>query len=62
MSFVTGSEKLGAEVVVSILEATHPMPPAASAQLKATIKRVLGPVATACLGLLQVSIETVHLA
>ncbi|KAJ6140767.1 hypothetical protein N7497_011660 [Penicillium chrysogenum] len=41
--------EISAERVQSILEATHPMPPAASAQLKATIKRVLGPVATACL-------------
>jgi hypothetical protein len=41
--------EISAERVQSILEATHPMPPAASAQLTATIKRVLGPVATACL-------------
>lgn len=36
------------ERVQSILESTHPMPPSASAQLAATIRRVLGPVATAC--------------
>ncbi|KAJ5772833.1 T-complex 11 [Penicillium paradoxum] len=41
--------EIGAERVQSILESTHPMPAAASAQLAATIKRVLGPVATACL-------------
>ncbi|CAI7582729.1 unnamed protein product [Penicillium glandicola] len=41
--------EISAERVQSILESTHPMPPAASAQLAATIKRVLGPVATACL-------------
>ncbi|KAJ5466874.1 cytosolic iron-sulfur protein assembly protein 1 [Penicillium sp. IBT 31633x] len=41
--------EITAERVQSILESTHPMPPAASAQLAATIKRVLGPVATACL-------------
>lgn len=35
------------ERVRSILESTHPMPPSASAQLAATIKRVLAPVATA---------------
>ncbi|BCR87003.1 IQ calmodulin-binding motif domain protein [Aspergillus chevalieri] len=34
--------------VQSILESTHPMPSSASAQLAATIRRVLGPVATAC--------------
>ena len=34
--------------VQSILESTHPMPPSASAQLAATIRRVLKPVATAC--------------
>ncbi|PYH46612.1 IQ calmodulin-binding motif domain protein [Aspergillus saccharolyticus JOP 1030-1] len=34
--------------VKSILESTHPMPPNASAQLAATIRRVLVPVATAC--------------
>ncbi|PYI19119.1 hypothetical protein BO99DRAFT_402947 [Aspergillus violaceofuscus CBS 115571] len=34
--------------VQSILESTHPMPPNASAQLAATIRRVLVPVATAC--------------
>ncbi|OJJ49530.1 hypothetical protein ASPZODRAFT_58683 [Penicilliopsis zonata CBS 506.65] len=33
--------------VQSILESTHPMPPAASAQLAVTIRRVLAPVATA---------------
>lgn len=41
--------EISPERVQSILESTHPMPPAASAQLAATIKRVLGPVATACL-------------
>ncbi|KAJ6004099.1 hypothetical protein N7522_005744 [Penicillium canescens] len=41
--------EISAERVQSILESTHPMPPAASAQLAATIKRVLGPVATACI-------------
>ncbi|KAJ5185994.1 T-complex 11 [Penicillium cf. griseofulvum] len=41
--------EISAERVQSILESTHPMPPTASAQLAATIKRVLGPVATACL-------------
>ncbi|KAL2815435.1 T-complex protein 11-domain-containing protein [Aspergillus cavernicola] len=34
--------------IQSILESTHPMPSNASAQLAATIKRVLSPVATAC--------------
>ncbi|KAL4905692.1 hypothetical protein BDW74DRAFT_167441 [Aspergillus multicolor] len=34
--------------VHSILESTHPMPSSASAQLAATIRRVLPPVATAC--------------
>ncbi|PYI04820.1 hypothetical protein BO78DRAFT_164384 [Aspergillus sclerotiicarbonarius CBS 121057] len=34
--------------VQSILESTHPMPPSASAQLAATIRRVLAPVGTAC--------------
>ncbi|KAL4896359.1 T-complex protein 11-domain-containing protein [Aspergillus ambiguus] len=34
--------------VQSILESTHPMPPSASSQLAATIRRVLAPVATAC--------------
>ncbi|GES65122.1 IQ calmodulin-binding motif domain protein [Aspergillus terreus] len=34
--------------VQSILESTHPMPPSASNQLAATIRRVLAPVATAC--------------
>ncbi|KAL5043713.1 hypothetical protein BDW71DRAFT_187636 [Aspergillus fruticulosus] len=34
--------------IQSILESTHPMPPNASAQLAATIRRVLPPVATAC--------------
>lgn len=34
--------------VQSILESTHPMPSSASAQLAGTIRRVLGPVATAC--------------
>ncbi|KAI9370933.1 T-complex protein 11-domain-containing protein [Aspergillus egyptiacus] len=33
--------------IQSILESTHPMPPTASAQLAATIRRVLPPVATA---------------
>lgn len=50
------------ERVQSILEATHPMPPSASAQLAATIRRVLGPVATACAaatsGAMQTTIET----
>jgi hypothetical protein len=41
--------EITAERVQSILESTHPMPPAASAQLAATVKRVLGPVATACI-------------
>jgi hypothetical protein len=39
--------EISAERVHSILESTHPMPPAASAQLAATIRRVLSPVATA---------------
>ncbi|KAJ5160616.1 uncharacterized protein N7482_007620 [Penicillium canariense] len=39
--------EISAERVHSILESTHPMPPAASAQLAATIRRVLAPVATA---------------
>ncbi|THC98238.1 hypothetical protein EYZ11_002320 [Aspergillus tanneri] len=34
--------------VQSILESTHPMPASTRAQLAATIRRVLGPVATAC--------------
>lgn len=34
--------------IQSILESTHPMPPSASAQLAATIRRVLAPVAAAC--------------
>lgn len=34
--------------VQSILESTHPMPSSASTQLAGTIRRVLGPVATAC--------------
>lgn len=34
--------------VQSILESTHPMPSSASVQLAATIRRVLGPVASAC--------------
>ncbi|KAL4801227.1 T-complex protein 11-domain-containing protein [Aspergillus unguis] len=34
--------------IQSILESTHPMPSSASAQLAATIRRVLAPVATAC--------------
>ncbi|EAW07938.1 IQ calmodulin-binding motif domain protein [Aspergillus clavatus NRRL 1] len=37
-----------ADRVQSILESTHPMPSSASAQLSATIRRVLAPVATAC--------------
>ena len=41
--------EISPERVQSILESTHPMPPAASATLSATIKRVLAPVATACL-------------
>ncbi|KAJ5086314.1 T-complex 11 [Penicillium alfredii] len=40
--------EISAERVQSILESTHPMPAAASAQLAATIRRVLAPVATAC--------------
>ncbi|KAL4954575.1 T-complex protein 11-domain-containing protein [Aspergillus filifer] len=36
------------ERIRSILESTHPMPSNASAQLAATIRRVLSPVATAC--------------
>lgn len=36
------------ERVQSILESTHPMPSSASTQLAATIRRVLGPVASAC--------------
>ncbi|KAL2837417.1 IQ calmodulin-binding motif domain protein [Aspergillus pseudoustus] len=36
------------ERIQSILGSTHPMPPNASAQLAATIRRVLSPVATAC--------------
>ncbi|KAF3384435.1 T-complex protein 11-like protein 2 [Penicillium rolfsii] len=39
--------EISAERVHSILESTHPMPPATSAQLAATIRRVLAPVATA---------------
>lgn len=50
------------ERVQSILESTHPMPSSASAQLAATIRRVLGPVATACAaaasGTMQTTIET----
>ncbi|KAF5860847.1 hypothetical protein ETB97_000999 [Aspergillus alliaceus] len=34
--------------VQSILESTHPMPPSASAQLAATIRRVLAPATKAC--------------
>lgn len=41
--------EISADRVQSILESTHPMPPSASAQLASTIKRVLAPVATACL-------------
>lgn len=41
--------EISADRVQSILQSTHPMPPSASAQLAATIKRVLAPVATACL-------------
>ncbi|KAJ5855751.1 uncharacterized protein N7529_009695 [Penicillium soppii] len=41
--------EISQERVQSILESTHPMPSAASATLSATIKRVLAPVATACL-------------
>jgi hypothetical protein len=39
--------EISAERVQSILQSTHPMPPNASAQLAATIRRVLAPVATA---------------
>ncbi|KAJ5740965.1 T-complex 11 [Penicillium malachiteum] len=39
--------EIRADRVQSILESTHPMPPAASAQLAATIRRVLAPVASA---------------
>lgn len=39
--------EIRADRVQSILESTHPMPPAASAQLAATVRRVLAPVATA---------------
>lgn len=39
--------EISADRVQSILQSTHPMPPAASAQLAATIRRVLAPVATA---------------
>ncbi|KAJ5151822.1 hypothetical protein N7492_010117 [Penicillium capsulatum] len=39
--------EISADRVQSILEATHPMPPNASAQLASTIRRVLAPVATA---------------
>ncbi|KAF7714704.1 T-complex 11 family protein [Penicillium ucsense] len=39
--------EITAERVQSILESTHPMPSSASAQLAATTRRVLGPVATA---------------
>ncbi|KAI2790436.1 hypothetical protein POX_d05949 [Penicillium oxalicum] len=39
--------EITAERVQSILESTHPMPSSASAQLAATIRRVLTPVATA---------------
>ncbi|KAJ5689755.1 hypothetical protein N7462_004147 [Penicillium macrosclerotiorum] len=39
--------EISAERVHTILESTHPMPPTASAQLAATIRRVLAPVATA---------------
>lgn len=50
------------ERVRSILESTHPMPSSASAQLAATIRRVLGPAATACAaaasGTVQTTIET----
>ena len=50
------------ERVRSILESTHPMPSSASAQLAATIRRVLGPAATACAaaasGTIQTTIET----
>ncbi|CAG8049952.1 unnamed protein product [Penicillium olsonii] len=41
--------EISADRVQSILQSTHPMPPSASAQLAGTIKRVLSPVATACL-------------
>ena len=51
------------ERVQSILESTHPMPSSASAQLASTIRRVLGPVATACTaasGAPQTTIEAVN--
>ncbi|PYH95874.1 hypothetical protein BO71DRAFT_397681 [Aspergillus ellipticus CBS 707.79] len=40
--------KIQPDRVQSILESTHPMPLSASAQLAATIRRVLAPVGTAC--------------
>lgn len=46
-----------AERVQSILESTHPMPPAASAQLAVTIRRVLAPVATACAAAMPQTVE-----
>ena len=46
--------------VQSILESTHPMPSSASAQLASTIRRVLGPVATACAAASGVSQTTVE--
>lgn len=46
--------------VQSILESTHPMPSSASAQLASTIRRVLGPVATACAAASGVSPTTVE--
>ncbi|GAQ11018.1 hypothetical protein ALT_8339 [Aspergillus lentulus] len=46
-----------ADRVQSILESTHPMPSSASAQLSATIRRVLAPVATACAAVSPGSIE-----
>ncbi|GFF56403.1 T-complex protein 11-like protein 1 [Aspergillus udagawae] len=46
-----------ADRVQSILESTHPMPSSASAQLSATIRRVLAPVAMACAAVSPASIE-----
>ena len=48
------------ERVQSISESTHPMPSSASAQLASTIRRVLGPVATACAAASGVSQTTVE--
>lgn len=50
-------DDIQADRVQSILESTHPMPSSASAQLSATIRRVLAPVAAACAAVSPGSIE-----